>query len=690
MKILAILVLSIAAALPVHGQFELPGKGKDPSSVAHLLAEPKAVAAGRTFTLAFEIDQPDGWHSYYKNSGGVEQSPELTWTLPPGFTAGPIQWPVPAVEDGYFGKSFLYEADPVFLVDITAPANLAADTPVKLALQATWQICKPGKCTNETAALDVTLPVGGAVTPDPANLDFFAKARAKIPAKAAPDKVMATAAGDHIVLRIPAAEDAVDFVPDQRYLFPASAGGKLTRDGDTWLVELKRATKDAIDPEKPIPQGRTVSGILTGSAPVAIPETMIGLPEPKSAPAGNLLKILGAMLLGGLILNLMPCVFPVIGLKILGFVQQAGSERRKIILHGLSFTTGVLLSFGVLSAGLFAARLAASAKGSDAVGWGYQLQNPWMVCGLMLLMFVMALSMFGVFEIGVSATSAGGSLQSKHGLMGSFFSGLLATVVATPCSGPIIGPAIGAAIVLPGPQFFAAFTAMAVGLSLPYLVLSVFPKLVDYLPRPGAWMESFKQAISFLLFASAGWLLWVYSSQIGEDNSLNPVFGLTAVAVAAWIYGRWCLPHRKRITRIAGIAFATAFAAIGLYLVKPPAKSALTWETWSQARVDELLKDGKPVYIDFTAHWCASCQFNKKRAYTPGVIKLMKERNVVALRADKTNPVPEIDAKIREYGRGAVPVNVLLVPGKQPVITPEILSPDYLTDLFTKEVPAPK
>jgi thiol:disulfide interchange protein DsbD len=382
----------------------------------------------------------------------------------------------------------------------------------------------------------------------------------------------------------------------------------------------------------------------------------------------------------------MPCVFPVIGLKIMGFVQQAGEDRKKIALHGITFALGVLASFGVLSGILFAARSAAGAAG-DSIGWGYQLQNPWVVLTLMLLMFVLALNMFGLFELGTSATSVGGSLQSKQGLGGSFFSGILATVVATPCSAPFLGVAIGAAIGLPMLQFFSAFAAMAIGLSLPYLILSIFPRLIDFLPRPGAWMESFKQAMSFFLFATAGYLLWVYAGQIGLDNLLGPIFGLSSLAIAAWIYGRWNLPHRPTSTRRIAMALTLLFAIGGFLLAKPPQKSALVWEPWTQERADALLATGTPVYIDFTAQWCATCQVNKKRAYTHKVIALMHRKGVVALKADKTNPNPVIDQKLRELGRSAIPVNVLLVPGKPPIVTPELLTADYLKKLFTAELP---
>lgn len=669
----ALLVL-LSLSQSARAQFDLPSGG--PATRAEMVSEVKSIAAGASFSLALKLDHPDGWHSYYRNTGGVELPPAITWKLPDGFTAGSIQWPAPEVKDGFLGKSFVYTGSPVFLVDMTAPATLKAGETVTLTADASWQICED-LCINEDASFILNLPVTASTKPDPAQADLFARARARQPADATGWKFSATSDGPDILLRAepPAPLEAVptDFVPDQPFVKSASSGGSITRDGEALLVRLPRATKDALDND--LPQGDSFSGILLGAPPIKLPETVISEATlaRESLPFSKYLPILGGMLLGGLLLNLMPCVFPVIGLKIMGFVQQAGSDRRKIALHGITFALGVIASFGVLSGILFAAR---AASGASDIGWGYQLQNPWVVLSLMLLMFVLALNMYGVFEIGASATSVGGSLQSKHGFAGSFFSGVLATVVATPCSAPFLGAAIGAAIALPAVQFFAAFGAMALGLALPYLVLSVFPKLIDFLPRPGAWMESFKQAMSFLLFATAGYLLWVYAGQIDLDNLLGPIFGLSAIAVAAWIHGRWNLPHHNKRTRLTALALTLLFAAGGFQLAKPPQPSAIDWQPWTLETQQVLLAEGTPVYIDFTAKWCATCQVNKKRAYTKEVVALMKEKGVVALKGDKTKPNPEIEEALRSYGRTAIPVNVLLAPGGQPVILPELLSPN--------------
>lgn len=685
-SLLATLVLCLFMPT-IRAQFEIPGNpAAATTTTASLVADSKTIAPNSTFTVALTLAHPEGWHSYYQNSGGVEQAPSIQWSLPAGFSAAPIQWPTPDVKDGLFGKSFVYPGSPVFLVSIKTPATLEIGKTITLTANASWQICSES-CLNEEKSFTLTLATAAQAEKDSNHSAIFEKALTHIPEQPTTWTFSANSAGDDITLRVtPNSADApppVDFVPDQPFMLAASAGGSIKQDGHDWLITLKRATKDALANE--IPQGKELSGILTGKHPVRVPTTTINHPSTSASETktsanlslSDFLRVLGGMLIGGLILNLMPCVFPVIGLKIMGFVQQAGANRKKVVLHGITFATGVFASFGVLSGILFILR---SASGSKPVGWGYQLQEPWVVLALMMLLFVMALNMFGVFEIGTSATSVGGSLQSKHGLGGSFFSGVLATVVATPCSAPFLGTAIGVAITLPAGQFFAAFAAMAAGLALPYLILSIFPALIDYLPRPGPWMESFKQAMSFLLFATTGYLLWVYSGLIDVENLLGPIFGLTAVAVAAWIHGRWNLPHRNQSTRTTALVLTLAFAAIGIFLSKPPQPSTLTWEPWTEAKVESLLKQNKPVYIDFTAKWCATCQMNKKRAYTKEVVDLMLKKGVTTLRADKTKAHPEIEAALDQLGRTAIPVNVLLVPGKPPIIFPEILTPDALTE----------
>lgn len=674
-------IVLLVSCLTAEAQFALPTGA--PKTKAALVSEVKTIAPGQTFSVALKLEHPEDWHSYYQNSGGVEEAPAIQWVMPDGFKAGAIQWPVPEVKDGFFGKSYVYGGSPVFIIDLTAPANLTAGTTVTLKADATWQICKES-CINEKQSFTLNLPVGAALEKSPEAASLFESARASQPLVKADWKFSASSDGGDILLRVvPGAaldQAPTDFVPDQPFVKSISSGGEIQKDGDAWVFRLPRALKNAL--EEDLPQGDRFSGIILGSPSVKVPETAItSAAVASAAPVETLsfakfLPVLGSMFLGGLILNLMPCVFPVIGLKIMGFVQQAGSDRRKIALHGIVFAVGVFVSFAIISGILFTIR--------ETTNWGFQLQDPHVVMVLMLLMFVLALNMYGVFEFGTSATSVGGSLQSKQGLSGSFFSGVLATVVATPCSGPYLGAALAAASSLPAIQFFSAFGAMALGLALPYLLLSLFPQLIDSLPRPGAWMESFKQGMSFLLFATAGYLLWVYAGLIDLENLLGPIIGLSVIGLAAWIYGRWNLPHRPKGTRWAALFLTVLFGIGGILLAKPPKPSAIQWEVWTPQRVEELMKDGKPVYIDFTAQWCATCQVNKKRAYTREVVDLMNRKGVVALKADKTKPNPEIDAALQKLGRNAIPVNVLHAPGKDPDILPELLSPTDVLDALKK------
>ncbi|MBC7979334.1 MAG: thioredoxin family protein [Armatimonadetes bacterium] len=655
------------------------------SSVASLISEQTAIAPGKPFTLALKLEHPEGWHSYYKNSGGVELPPEIEWKLPEGSTVAPIKWPTPEVKAGFGGKSFIYPGSPVFLIEITPPASLAIGGTFTFRARTKWQICQRS-CINESADFSIKLPIANNPTMDPGQAGFFAEARKKIPASA-PTSFNLSATGsakDNISIKISLPKNAAppsEFIPNQNYIKPLSDGGKITTTADGILLILQRRKTDILDAS--IPQGNIVSGILVGDNNLAVPETNISSPPPAPISFMELLPILGGMFIGGLILNLMPCVFPVIGLKIMGFVKQAGENRRSIALHGITFALGVFASFAVLSGILFVVRAAAMRTGGDPTGWGFQLQDPWVVLVLLLLMFILAMNMFGLFEIGTSATSAGGNLQSKAGHAGSFFSGVLATIVATPCSAPFLGAALAAAVALPTLQFFSAFAAMASGLAFPYLVLSFFPRLVDMLPKPGPWMESFKQAMSFLLFATAGFLLWVYSGLIGQEYLLAPIFGLSLIAAAAWIYGRWYLPYKPRGTRAAALAITTLFAISGVVLALPPKPNDL-WKPWSEETVEKLLSNGTPVYIDFTAQWCLTCQINKKVAYTDEVIALAKRKNITFLKADKTRTNPAIENKLQELGRTAIPVNVLLIPDKEPVITPEVLTPGILTELFNR------
>ncbi|MEN3941308.1 thioredoxin family protein [Prosthecobacter sp. SYSU 5D2] len=372
--------------------------------------------------------------------------------------------------------------------------------------------------------------------------------------------------------------------------------------------------------------------------------------------------------IGGLILNIMPCVFPVLGIKIMSVVQQSGKDKRMVLLHGLAYTLGVLICFWALGALVI----------SLGKAWGFQLQSPGFVYGLCAFFLIFGLNMAGVFEIGASAVGVGANLQSKHGLSGSFFSGLLATIVATPCSAPFLGSALGYTVTLPAFQAMLMFSMIGLGLASPFLVLSMMPKLVSALPRPGAWMESFKQGMSFLLFGTVAFLAWVLTGMVQGQPMLFTLFGLVIIALGCWIYGRWSLPHKPARTRAVAVILTLLSIGGGLAFGWPQIEKK--WETWSPELVAELRAEGKPVYIDYTAQWCFTCQVNKRVYQDEGLMKLIADKKVVLLKADWTNEDPRITKALSALGKAAVPVNVLYAPGKdEPVILPELLTVDNVS-----------
>ena len=379
-----------------------------------------------------------------------------------------------------------------------------------------------------------------------------------------------------------------------------------------------------------------------------------------------------------------------LGIKILGFVNQSGNDKSKIVKHGLVFTAGVLLSFWALAGALLALR-----AGGAQLGWGFQLQSPAFVFAMASFLLIFALNLSGLFEIGLSATGVGGSLQMQEGFAGSFFTGALATLVATPCSAPFLAPALGAALSLSAVESILVFTAIAVGLALPYLLLSIFPQAIKLLPRPGAWMETFKQFMAFPLYATVAWLLWVLAGQTkDDDNALLMIsFGFVLVAMAAWAYGRFGQAHGKPTRQLFGRVFAVVLLAGGLYTGWPktaetaPAGSyQVTWEKWSPEAIAAAQTAGKFVYVDFTARWCATCQTNKATIFHSNeVLAALAKDKVVLLKADWTNRDPLITAELARWNRSAVPFNLIYAPGKtDPVILPELLTPARMLEALAQ------
>ncbi len=677
-----------------------PGAVRKGAVRAELVAAQTSIQPGQPFRVALKLDHDEHWHSYWINAGtGYPTS--LRWKLPEGFTAGPIIWPTPHVVKDTHGNTtgHGYEGTVFLFVDIMPPTTLAAGQDVTLRATADWlmcsEVCMPGR-----ADLELTLAVRNETpAPNMTVARLFNNAAAELPHPLAGWQVSARrAAGGFTVQLTPPA--GTTHRPQDLHLFDTAglvdfaAPQPVTEENGRYVFTLKAAADAPADATRLaglissangwgptiVSHGATFDVEFGAAAVAATPSAQPSTLNPQPTAAGGLAVTLFLALLGGLVLNLMPCVFPVLGIKILGFVNQAGHDRAKVIGHGLIYTLGVLLSFWILAGAILALR----ASGQQ-IGWGAQLQSAGFVFGMAAFLLVFALNLSGLFEIGLAATAVGGRLQTQQGYAGSFFSGILAVLVSTPCSAPFLAPALGAAF---SPAFSAGesmliFTAIALGLSAPYLVLSLFPVAVKLLPRPGAWMETFKQFMAFPLYATVGALLWVLAAQTKDNDYalLFILFGLVLVALAAWVYGRYARP--------AGRLVAALVVVGGLWVGWPPAEAARTpgggyavkWEHWSPEALAAARAAGRTVYVDFTARWCATCQTNKAAVFSSReVLAELAKRNVLLLKADWTSRDPAITEELAKWNRSAVPFNLIYAGNAEPVILPELLTPGAVLD----------
>lgn len=716
---------------------------------AELLAHaPEGVAPGRPLWLGLRISHQPGWHTYWKNPGDSGLPTELRWQLSPGLQAGEVAWPVPRVlrvgdlvNYGYEGQVLL--AVPVQIAPgIAAPAGQDA-LPVRL--HASWLVCRV-ECIPEEGEFVLQLPLRGAIA---LNAAAFAQAQAAQPAalpgassaQVEGESLLLRVAGLPADLR----GQKLALLPETpEVLAPSVLAGQAWQqswDGAVWTAQLPLAPQrgptpaalalvlmpaaategahagaDAAQPRASpsqrawravttvqgqwsTPQRAEMPAALTAAlaadkAAQAAPAASSALPSspalasaiaPAAAASGGAVSGTGLLapllggLLGGLLLNLMPCVFPVLAIKLLGLARHGG-QRRAQRLAGLAYTGGVLLSFLALG-GLLLALRAAGAQ----LGWGFQLQSPAVVALLAALFTLLGLNLAGLFEFGGFVPSRLATLQARHPVVDAFLSGLLAVLVASPCTAPFMGASLGFALALPPAQALAVFAALGLGMALPFLAAALVPAVVGWLPRPGAWMQTFRHAMAFPMFATVAWLVWVHGQQTGIDGAGALLLLLVALAALVWAL---TLRGRTRfvLATVLIAAGALLMGATGQNLLKPVdagaagavargADESSPWQPWSQARVAELLARGQPVFVDFTAAWCVTCQFNKRTTLSDaGLLADFAARRVALLRADWTLRDPAITAALAQLGRSGVPVYVLYAPGRAPHVFSEILS----------------
>jgi thiol:disulfide interchange protein DsbD len=666
--------------------------GPGPVKAQHLTVEltslGPAIAPGGTLPVGMVFTLEDKWHVYWINAGYAGEPPEAKWTLPAGLTMGPMQFPAPQRIATGAAISYGYEDSVAFPFTLSAAKSVKPGQ-VHLDAHVRWLVCRevciPGKAH---LGLDLKVAPGAEAGPLVGALGQSIK---NLPTPM-PERMTAAALGGPrefvITLHTGGPEEDGEFYPIDPDLIVDNADQDSETIPDGIRIRVPRSSEAKVLPA-------TMHGLIrlsdTEIYDVTMPVSPGELPPLAKAPVGGISagkvttwSAIGLALLGGIILNLMPCVFPVLFLKGLSLVNSSGEERARMRLHGLVYTGGILVSFWVIVAILLAVR----ASGSQA-GWGFQLQNPVFVVVLASFLFFFALSLAGQFELGLSLTSAGGSLARKQGYTGSFFTGVLATVVATPCVGPFMGAAIGYALAQPPLVTFAVFTALALGLALPYVLLTLQPAWLKLLPKPGAWMEVLKQFTAVPLFATAIFLAWVYGQLFsgGEGDGINHLarllVGFLIIAIAGWALGRW--PAKWGSAIAAALLCAVAIAVP----LTAAAKQKLDWKPYSQAALDQARAEGKPVFIDFTAAWCLSCHVNEQVVLDAAdVDKQLTGKHFVLLRADWTQYDPEITKQLASIGRSGVPTYVIYpqAKGSSADVLPELLTKTAVLKAIEKDV----
>lgn len=650
-----------------------------------LSAESATVAPGQMLWTDLHLAIVPGWHVYWKNPGDSGLPTEIDWTLPPGFTAGAIEWPVPERLQVGPIANYGYAGDADLLVPLTAPPGLAADARPHIAAQVKYLVCSD-ICIPGEAPVSLDLPAGSG-TPDPAQATRFAAARRALPI-AAPFAAQFLAEKNDLRLIVPAAaltgiaEPKATFFPDVGNAIDHSAEEKVERRGGDLEVVLAKAN----GPTAAVP--KALDGVLVlrggdGTTRAYQLSAAAATAGPAAAAIGAWQALLFAFI-GGLILNLMPCVFPILSLKVLSFAA-ADAERRHH--HGLAYAVGVVVSFAALGAALIGLR-----EGGAAVGWGFQLQSPLVVALLAYLMLAMALSLSGVAEFGAGLAGFGGGLAERRGLAGAFFTGVLAVLVATPCTAPFMGAALGAALIEPAALALAIFVALGAGMAAPMLAASLVPGAARLLPRPGSWMVTLKQVLAFALYGTVAWLVWVLIQEVGPESSLMALFGLVAVGFAVWVYGRTRFAVAGARHLGAGLAAVGLSGAVVLAAMLQPAagrapvaSDGLAYEPFTAARLAALTAEHKPVFVNLTAAWCLTCIVNERATLDRDAVRdAFAAHHVVALKGDWTRRDPEIARFLQSYGRSGVPLYLLYDGNGTAAVLPQILTVADITEAVGK------
>ena len=681
-----------------------------------LVAETANVVPGQTLWTAIRLTPTEGWHTYSKWPGDSGDATFVReWTLPQGATAGEIQWPVPTwlPFPGSELVTFSYKGEVLLLVPIDVPADYSADT-FTASAHVDWQVCDQ-ICLLGNGVVSIELPVEqGALRPSPQWAETIAETRNNLPLTEHNLDALFAVGGDRISFSVTSNERGFSdvkeawFFPEQRRILdPGPLRDVTIYPGVVQIThgQPRRMLTDlqqisgllAVERADGSVQGYIVNADVAdvqGLAAIAAvaAEQQGGSGSLAGAGSANLLLILLSAMLGGLILNLMPCVFPVLSIKVLNLTSKTGASPAQFRAHGLLYTAGVIVAFLILASVLLALR-----AGGEAVGWAFQLQSPWFVSLLVFVFFVMGLSLSGVYEFGTGLMGVGSGLTETKGYKSSFFTGVLATVVASPCTAPFMGAALGFALSQSWVVAMLVFAFLGLGMALPFLLLTFSPHLMKFMPKPGPWMVTFKEFMAFPMYAAALWLLWVLGVQVGVNGMVAVASASLALALALWLLqkvrmnpGSWAM---------VGRLVSVVLVLVALSVLRTPLLEArsggialgdetgveMEFEPFAAARVEELRRAGNPVLVNMTAAWCITCLANEQTTLsTQRVRQAMEEYGITYMKGDWTNQDPEISRVLDEFNRPSVPLYILYPadPNAEPQILPQLLTPSIVIEAF--------
>lgn len=684
-SLLLLIVAALASAAPVQ---------RDHIEV-DLLSENSRIAPGQPFWVALRLLPEEHWHTYWRNPGDSGLETRIDWQLPEGATADTIAWPAPQRFDIGGIINYGFDGETLLLTQITPPHQREGDT-FHIVANANWLVCED-VCIPGQARLELELPYDGQPLKDHNWSPRFESARQALPTALSAEAAVFEIQNDKVVVEVLLPEGslqqntAVTFFPVDPDVIENASPQEIRLQTNTVFIQQEKSTYFERTPEQL--GGVLVLAAATGETGAyefsAMPGNVIiktSQTSVQSEPMSitGLIHIFLFALLGGFILNLMPCVFPVLSLKGLSLVKNTKLSHEQQRMHGLSYTLGVVLSFIVIAAILLSLRAA-----GESIGWGFQLQSPWFVAALVYLLFVMGLSLSGLLEIGTSFMGIGQSLTERSGYSGSFFTGVLATVVATPCTAPFMGTAMGVAVTQPTLYALLIFAALGLGLASPFLLIAFVPSLTRFLPKPGHWMDVFKQLMAFPLYLTVIWLLWVLGRQTDINSLALVLTGMVLLVFAVWVW-RVAMQGKKglygRIIALSAVVCALLILPLVSSARLPGGQNTDTetelWQVFSPQLLHELRSQGKPVFLNLTADWCITCKVNERMALSSEVFKnTLREKQIVYLKGDWTNRDPQITAVLEQFNRSGVPLYIVYPAGRgDPKVLPQLLTTDTVLD----------